>query len=97
MRIPFSRRPHFFAYDSPSDRRRANALAAARSFSLDPQYSFHELPLSNGEAHELWACVARLATKEDRLLLVTLDPRQRVVRLGKPAALTSSDNWGYLG
>jgi CRISPR/Cas system-associated endoribonuclease Cas2 len=90
------RHSYVFAYDSPDDNRRRRALGAARAFSLDPQLSVHYLHLSPGETNELWHRIKPYAAEEDRLLLITIDPRALVVRLGRPAANNTAD-FQYLG
>ena len=84
-----------FAYDSPDPNRRQRALEAARAFSLDPQLSVHELNISPGEANELWRRVKPFATSEDRLLMLVIDPRATVTRLGPTRSI--NPDFHYLG
>jgi CRISPR-associated endonuclease Cas2 len=74
------------AYDIADDRRRTRTLNAVRGFGIDAQLSVHECCFSAGERREIWRRLAALVDKDDRLLLLILDPRSRVETLGTPRA-----------
>ena len=74
------------AYDIACDRRRARTLDAVRGFGIDAQLSVHECRFTAGERREIWRRLAALVDKDDRLLLLILDPRARVETLGTPRA-----------
>ena len=84
------RRIYLIAYDTPSNSRRALMLARVQGFGLDPQLSFDECALTNGERRELWGELSSCTEpNEDKLLLLRLDPRCERWRLGttKPVTL----------
>ncbi len=85
------RQPYLLAYDSENPSRRARALKAAGAYSLDPQYSLHEMPLSPGEANSLWQRLMLFAKPPDRILLLARDARLHTVHLRqKPQSATQS-------
>ena len=73
------------AYDVVCDRRRARTLDPVRGFGVDGQLSVHECRFTAGERREMWRrLVSLLDEREDRLLLLLLDPRARIETLGTP-------------
>lgn len=72
------------AYDITCDRRRARAFKAVRGFGIDAQLSVHECRFTPGERGEMWVRLTGLAADSDRLMLLLLDPRSRIVTLGTP-------------
>jgi len=72
------------AYDITCDRRRALAFKAVRGFGVDAQLSVHECQFTPGERREMWRRLTALIGKDDKLLLLILDPRARMETLGTP-------------
>lgn len=78
------------AYDVAEPRRRAAALKLARGYATGGQRSVHECFLTPAERGELLLNLADvLNEREDRFVLVRLDPRARIYTLG--AALAPCD------
>ncbi len=89
---------YIIAYDSPDANRRTRMLARVVGFGIDPQLSFHECRLSNGERRELWSALRRCADpQQDRLLLLRLGPRNAKWRLGPPPAIEADNPVIYIG
>ena len=84
------------AYDVSDDGRRARMLGAIRGFGIDSQLSVHECRLTPGERREIWARLTALASLDDRLLMLRLDPRSRVEMLGTPRKLLD-ETLHYMG
>ena len=72
------------AYDVAHPRRLRAALELVKGYSTGGQKSVHECFLTAGEkAHLLHDMALVLEEDEDSFLLLRLDPRARVVTLGK--------------
>jgi len=72
------------AYDVAEPRRLKRALDLVKGYSTGGQKSVHECFLTAGERGKLIRDVARvLAETDDSFLLLRLDPRARVLTLGK--------------
>jgi CRISPR-associated protein Cas2 len=84
FRIMPHRDLYLLAYDIVRDSRRARALEAVKAFGIGGQKSAHECMLSPGERNELWTRLAAIADiREDRLLLLRLDPRSEPTLIGR--------------
>ena len=74
---------HLAAYDVTDDRRLVAALHIVRAYATGGQKSAYEVFLSPAEKGQLLLEMAQLLDeREDRFLLVRLDPRARVYTLG---------------
>jgi CRISPR-associated protein Cas2 len=72
------------AYDVADPRRLKRALDLVKGYSTGGQKSVHECFLTAGERGKLIRDVARvLVEADDSFLLLRLDPRARVLTLGK--------------
>jgi CRISPR-associated protein Cas2 len=72
------------AYDVAEPRRLRAALELVKGYSTGGQKSVHECFLTAGErTHLLRDMAAVLEESEDSFLLLRLDPRARVLTLGK--------------
>jgi CRISPR-associated protein Cas2 len=79
-----SRNLYLAAYDVAHPRRLRAALALVKGYSTGGQKSVHECFLTEGEKARLLHDMAQvLEEDEDSFLLLRLDPRARVVTLGK--------------
>jgi len=75
---------HLACYDVAEPRRLASALKLARRYATGGQKSAHELFLTPAERDQLVLDMqALLNLLTDRFLLLRLDPRSRVLTLGK--------------
>lgn len=75
---------HLACYDVAEPRRLARALKLARRYATGGQKSAHELFLTTAERDQLVLDMqALLNLLTDRFLLLRLDPRSRVLTLGK--------------
>jgi len=75
------------AYDVADARRLRAALALVKGYSTGGQKSVHECFLSGAERARLLRDLAReLNEADDSFLLLRLDPRARVLTLGKGIA-----------
>lgn len=75
---------HLAAYDVAHPRRLRAALDLVKGYSTGGQKSVHECFLTAGEkAHLLHDMTLVLDEDEDSFLLLRLDPRARVLTLGK--------------
>ena len=73
------------AYDICRPARRARALRAVKAFGLDGQKSVHECALSRAERRELAdRLTAVIDTATDKLMILPLDARSPIARLGRP-------------
>ena len=78
------------AYDVADRRRRAAALKLARGYATGGQRSVHECFLTPAERGELLLTLSHvLDDRDDRFVLMRLDPRARIYTLG--AALPPCD------
>lgn len=85
------------AYDVAQHRRLAAALALVRGYATGGQKSVHELFLTPAEKHELLHTMALiLDEKDDRFLLLRLDPRSRTHVLGR-AEQPADPDYFYVG
>ena len=85
------RRLHLIAYDIADSRRRARALKAIQAFGVDGQKSAHECVLAESERRELVARLRNLIDPAtDRALIVRLDPRGAIRKLGRNVEATAS-------
>lgn len=85
------------AYDVVDRRRRTRALKIAKAYGLGGQKSVHECGVTRTERRDLVRRLrALLDPKEDRGLIIRLDPRAARRSLGraKPAEVRP---WVYLG
>ncbi len=74
------------AYDVADHRRRRRVLRALRAFALDGQQSAYECPLDRDGRQALLAAVRPLLdSEEDRFVLVRVNERAPVRRLGRGA------------
>lgn len=91
------RRLHIAAYDVSSHERLRDALRVLKGYATGRQKSVFECFLSAGERRRLLSEIRGvLDPREDRFLLVRLDPRGKVRVLGR--ALRPTDPpWFYLG
>ncbi len=91
------RKLYLVAYDISSAVRLRAALHCVRNWATGGQLSVHECWLTTGELKELRRSMRRiLHPKEDSLLVIRLDPRQKPVTLG--LALPPEDpDWFYAG
>lgn len=80
---------YLVAYDVAAPRRLRAALDLVRGYATGGQYSVHECWLTPAERAQLIADAdAILDSREDRMLLLRLDPRGAAIALGvaeKPA------------
>lgn len=77
---------HLACYDVADRRRLAAALKLVRGYATGGQKSVHEVFLTDAERLVLVARMkALLSLDEDRFLLLRLDPRCRVLTLGRAA------------
>jgi len=74
------------AYDIARNRSRARACQLLKSFSTGGQKSVYECFLSPAAKKLLISGISPLIEPEDRFLLVRLDPRSRVLTLGRAVA-----------
>lgn len=75
---------YILAYDVAAPLPRSRALRTVRGFGLDTQLSVHECWFTPGERNEVWhSLIGGLDAATDRLLLLRLDPRSAVDRLGR--------------
>jgi CRISPR-associated protein Cas2 len=88
---------HLACYDVTCPRRLAAALKIAREYATGGQKSVHEIYLTPAERTDLVERIRHLLKlDEDRFLLLKLDPRNRVLTLGK--AITPADpDYFYIG
>ena len=85
------------AYDVAHPRRLRAALALVKGYSTGGQKSVHECFLSTGERNNLMHDMSLLLEEDsDRFLLLRLDPRARVLTLGKAIKPVDSPYF-YLG
>lgn len=89
---------HFYlaAYDISDDRRRIGALKRLRAYATGGQKSVHEVWLTEGDKRELLADMAFILDREDRFLLLRLDPRSPPRLLGRAQAPADPDYF-YIG
>lgn len=74
---------HLFCYDIADPARLKAALDLSRRYATGGQKSVHECWLSEAELGELIHLVAHVINeREDRVLVVRLDPRRDVVPIG---------------
>lgn len=82
-----SRDLYLAAYDVASPRRLRAALDLVRGYATGGQYSVHECWLTPAERAQLIADAASiLDAREDRMLLLRLDPRGATIALGVAVA-----------
>ncbi len=94
--MPIQRQLHLVAYDVSEPRRLRAALHLTRRYATGGQKSVHECWLTAAEKGRLLADLAQILDEaHDRLLCLRLDPRQRVVTLGRGVAPENPD-WFYL-
>jgi CRISPR-associated protein Cas2 len=88
---------HLACYDVACPRRLSAALKIAREYATGGQKSVHEIYLTPAERQDLVERIRHLLKlDEDRFLLLKLDPRSRVLTLGK--AITPADpDYFYVG
>jgi CRISPR-associated protein Cas2 len=85
------------AYDVSDPRRRAVALELVRGYATGGQKSVHEVFLTSAERSELLHEMSLvLDEKQDRFLLLRLDPRSRCRVLGVAEA-PSDGRYFYVG
>lgn len=83
----YERKLHLVAYDVADARRLDAVMQCVRTFATGGQKSVYECFLTDAERGQLLADLALLIEEdEDRLLLLRLDPRPRVVTLGVAVA-----------
>lgn len=81
------RKLHLVAYDVADARRLDAVMQCVRAYATGGQKSVYECFLTPAERGRLLADLALLIEEnEDRLLLLRLDPRPRVVTLGVAVA-----------
>ena len=91
------RRLHLVAYDVSDPGRLRAALHVTRRHATGGQKSVHECWLTPAEKGQLIADLAQiLDERHDRLLIIRLDPRQRVAVLGR-AVPPADPDWFYIG
>ncbi len=87
-----SRDFYLAAYDISQVKRQAKARERLRAYALGGQKSVYECLLTVAESDALLAEMeARLDPVSDRFLLLHLDPRARLLRLGRAAPPRFSD------
>ena len=87
---------YLITYDIRQARRLRAALKATRGFATGGQKSVHECWLTDAERADLLANLSMIINDEDSLMCIRLDPRQKVITLGR--ALSPSDgNCFYVG
>lgn len=85
------------AYDISQPRRLAAALKRVRAYATGGQKSLHEIFLTPAERNALVDDMrALIDVQSDRFLLVRLDPRSRVIALGK-AVPPADPDYFYVG
>jgi CRISPR-associated protein Cas2 len=91
------RRLYLVAYDISHPARLRAALHCVRNWATGGQLSVHECWLTAGELRELRRRMRRIINpREDSLLIIRLDPRQKPVTLG--VAIPPQDpDWFYAG
>jgi len=86
------RTPYLAAYDIHEPRRLAAALKVVRAYSVGGQKSVHEVLLTPAEHGALVKRMQALMDMDtDRFLLLRLDPRSPVRRLGRAAGPDEAD------
>ena len=87
---------YLLAYDVTCARRRARTLKAVKAHGIGGQKSAHECSLTPRERRDLDRVLARiLDQREDRLLVLRLDPRSRIEALG--TARAPDPSWFFVG
>lgn len=85
------------AYDIAHPRRLVNVLKVVRAYATGGQKSFYEIFLTDAEKALLLEAVESLIhTREDRFMLLRLDPRTRFHAFGV-AELPSDPSFFYVG
>lgn len=90
------RQLYLAAYDIRDDRRRCRALALMRGYATGGQKSAYEIWLTHGEKRELLAGVELLLGREDRFMLLRLDPRSTTLLAGRAQAPSDPGHF-YIG
>lgn len=86
------RQLHLACYDVACPKRLVRALKLARRYATGGQKSVHEIYLTEAERNDLVADMQQLLDlSTDRFLLLRLDPRSRVMTLGKAIAPADPD------
>ena len=92
-----SRRLYLACYDISSDKRLRKALKLIKSHAVGRQKSVYEVLLDDAEKQQLLDAMDDLIVPQvDRFLLLNLDPRSRVVTLGR-AVPPLDDDFFYIG
>ena len=91
-----ARDPVLIAYDIVDDASRKSAFDALRGFGVDAQLSVHECLFTQAERREIWERLVALAGDADKILMLNLDPRAKVERLGV-AREPEKSAVGYIG
>lgn len=85
------------AYDIADDRRRTDALKLLRGYATGGQKSVHEVWLTAADKRRVLEQMAFiLGDGTDRFMLLRLDPRSRVLLLGRARAPADPDCF-YIG
>jgi CRISPR-associated protein Cas2 len=88
---------HLACYDMTEPRRLVAALKLARVYATGGQKSVHELFLTVAERITLMEDMSALMDMDtDRFMLLRLDPRSRVLTLGK-AVQPADPDYFYVG
>lgn len=92
-----NRNLYLIAYDIRQPKRLKAMLKATRQHATGGQKSVHECWLTDAERGDLLATLSMIMDEtEDSLICIHLDPRQKVITLGK--AISPADNdWFYIG
>ncbi|WP_022947117.1 CRISPR-associated endonuclease Cas2 [Methylohalobius crimeensis] len=91
------RKLYLVAYDVREPRRLKAALHITRRYATGGQKSVHECWLTAAERGRMIADLCQVLEEDaDALLVIRLDPRQRVTALGRAVTPTDPD-WFYVG
>lgn len=87
---------YLVAYDVREPDRLRAALYLTRRYATGGQKSVHECWLTEAEKGALITDLCQVLEEEDALLVLRLDPRQKVTTLGRAVA-PLDPNWFYVG
>lgn len=79
------RDPYLLCYDCSDKSSRAKILRTAQAYSLNPQRSVHQLPISATEVGELWLRVCAESGRDTALMLIKSDTTMQGLRIGSHA------------